>query len=379
MAIYKLEDFAEQKRGKLEKSFSILKNHVNKYPIISAGVDIKGFYSKYNRDGKYICISSSGASAGYVSYYDGKFWASDCITLKLKSSSNICENYFKFLLLNKSKFFKKVSTGSAQKHVYWKNIKHFEFFIPSLLEQQKIIDIIKPVEKLFIKYNNCVRLNSFENTKKDIKKLIDIIEPVERLGNIMNAVRLKLKNLLKNLYSSNPNQTILLKDIIKLKKQNKEEQNTYLPTAAVSELQINFANSIDLKNEKKRISRANLTVKPNSLIISKLSGENKLLTISDWEEQFVFSTGFFNLTSENNSHLLGFFLSNDFKRQKHIFSTGTTMQAITNKAISFFKIKRAGKQNLMNLNLMKIFSLLNQIEFNLNKMKKLFIKLMFKE
>ena len=379
MAVYKLENIASYKMGVFESKRTISQLAVKAYPVISAGVTFKGFYPEYNRDGKYICISVTGASAGFVTIYEGKFWASgDCLTLQLKDKENINWNYFKFLIKKTEKAIAKLGKGSAIKHISWKDIKDMKLTIPTINEQQKIIDIIEPIEKLFIKYKSCVRIDNFKNTKKDVQKIIDIIEPFERLINCIESKKQKIKKMLREIYTLLPKQRICLAKLIKLNSQKKEEQKVYLPTAAVSELGINFKNAINLEKIKKTISRANLTVEPNSIIISKLSGENKLLTIGDWEKQFVYSTGFFNFTSPKISHLLGFFLSNDFKRQKQIFSSGTTMQTITNRAINFIKIKTPRRKAFFDLNCVKILSLINQIINSLEKNKKLLIKLLIK-
>ncbi len=374
MAIYKLSEFCNYLKGQIEKKEN---SFIQKYPIISAGVNIKGYYSKYNRDGKYICISTSGASTGHVTYYEGKFWASDCLTLELNNLSMLKSNFFKFLLFKSEKLFKQLKTGSAQQHIYWKDIKNISFDIPSLKEQQKIIDIIEPQKHLFEKYHNCIRIDSFENTKKDLQKIIDIIEPLNKIQNKTKKIRQLLKKYLLNQYISNNNPYINLDKIIKIHNLKRQNQLDYLPTAAVSELTYDSVNKIDLELEEKSLSRADLTVVPNSIIVSKLLGENKVLPITKIETKYVYSTGFFNFTSENNNHLLMYFLSNHFIKQKKIFATGTTMLAITKDTLKCFQIKKP-LSKIIKVNLIKVFSLLNNIEIYLNKTKQLFLRLLIK-
>jgi len=83
--------------------------------------------------------------------------------------------------------------------VYPKDVSQLESYIPSLEQQQKIIDIIAPKEELFLKFSNTIRIDNFEHTKNDLKNLIDIIEPVECLLNQVIKVRNKLLNFIKNL------------------------------------------------------------------------------------------------------------------------------------------------------------------------------------
>lgn len=95
--------------------------------------------------------------------------------------------YFKLIKLN----IINENMGSAVPRLtsdFWNELK---INIPSLIIQQKIIDIIEPNEKLFLKYSDCVQIENFQNTKNDMKNLIDIIEPLE-------AIKI---NLLKQLES----------------------------------------------------------------------------------------------------------------------------------------------------------------------------------
>ena len=51
------------------------------------------------------------------------------------------------------------------------------------------------------------------------------------------------------------------------------------------------------------------------------------------------------VTSENNDHLLGFLLSEDFVRQKKNYGSGTTMVGINNGVLSRIKIKNTAKND----------------------------------
>ena len=50
-------------------------------PVIAGGKKPAYFHNKSNRIGKTITISASGASAGYVAFFDEPIFASDCSTI----------------------------------------------------------------------------------------------------------------------------------------------------------------------------------------------------------------------------------------------------------------------------------------------------------
>ena len=56
MAIIKLEDYVQKKSGGDSRkiSFSKIKNETQRFPIVSAGLNYKGFTNVYNRNSKEI-------------------------------------------------------------------------------------------------------------------------------------------------------------------------------------------------------------------------------------------------------------------------------------------------------------------------------------
>ena len=210
--------------------------------------------------------------------------------------------------------------------------------LPDLKTQQKIIDIIEPKEKLFLQFPNCVRINSFENCKKDLQNLIDIIEPIIKIKNCLDIVIKKIKLILIKNYQINTNSRLSLKTLINIKVSKRTDQNIYFPTSAVGELKLLNEKAIFLEN--KIITRANLIPKKNSILFSKLKGENKVLPFFKGKKKWVFSTGFYNVTSNANDHMLGFLLSSYFQDQKNIYATGTTMKGLNNRDLFKIKIKK---------------------------------------
>ncbi|MGL5268673.1 MAG: restriction endonuclease subunit S [Spiroplasma sp.] len=281
--------------------------------------------------------------------------------------SKILNKYlFYFLCKNKENFAQK-GTGAVLKHFYGPNLMNENINLPSLIEQQQIIDIIEPNEKLFLKYSNCVKINNFETVQKDMKNLIDIIEPIENVETKILNIKNKLIKLLVTLYNnSKTKEQISFQSIIKTLSSSYEEQTKYFATNAIGEFEINYEKIIFLS--KKIPSRAKISPITNSFIFSKLKGENKLLYFKEKPKE-VFSTGFFNFQTNFQDHILGFMLSNDFKNQKEYLSTGTTMQGLNNSSLELIKLNQPKHQSST------IAEILSDLEKNLISIKKLKSKL----
>ena len=133
------------------------------YPVIGGGQKPMGLHNEYNTNENMILCSSSGAYAGYISKYDKKVWASDCFSIK--PIKNIIDNNYLYYLLKLylQDTIYKLQTGTAQPHVYSKNLEKLKIPIPSIEKQKEIISYLD-----FI-YEKC---NKTSNDKIDeLKKL----------------------------------------------------------------------------------------------------------------------------------------------------------------------------------------------------------------
>jgi len=141
------------------------------YPVIGGGQKPMGFHNEYNSNENTILCSSSGAYAGFISKYDKKVWASDCFSIIPKNNS-INNNYLYYLLKIIQYKIYKLQTGTAQPHIYSKNLENIKIPIPSLQRQNEIVEyceyndtLIKQLEK------------DIENNKKQAQQFItDIVK-----------------------------------------------------------------------------------------------------------------------------------------------------------------------------------------------------------
>lgn len=205
------------------------------------------------------------------------------------------------------------------------------------------------------------------------KKIIDIIEPVEKvIHNASEQIKILKQSLILK-YKTSSSVKVPMSQIVKLVSEKYRGQKEYFATNAFGEFSINLESKqfIDLKSVP---SRANLTPEANSIIVSKLDGENKIFYF-DKRPEYVVSTGFFNIKTDYTDHLLGFLLSEDFTNQKSMNSTGTTMRGLNNPSLLGIEVFWTENRSY---EITKTISKLVEIESNLKEAKSKLINLLIK-
>ncbi|MDC3051932.1 N-6 DNA methylase [Acidimicrobiaceae bacterium] len=115
-------------------------------PVVGGGQAPSYFHDTANRVGPTITVSSSGAYAGFVNYYQEDIFASDCFTIKPNELLNI-KYLFRVLKYNQQNIYN-LATGAAQPHVYAKDFNNFKIPLPPLEKQQEIVDEIEQYQKI---------------------------------------------------------------------------------------------------------------------------------------------------------------------------------------------------------------------------------------
>lgn len=122
----RIEDIAIFKRGK-----TITKSQVSDgiIPVVAGGLEPAYFHNQANTVAPVITISGSGANAGYTRIYFEDVFASDCSFVDSKTTNNL---YYIYCFLKTSKeSIDALQKGSAQPHVYAKDINAMDLLIPT--------------------------------------------------------------------------------------------------------------------------------------------------------------------------------------------------------------------------------------------------------
>ena len=132
-----LGELVEIKKGELITEGSAVTGAI---PVIAGGKKPAYFHNVANRQGKTITISGSGASAGYVAFFDTPIFASDCSTIGENTNYAVEFIYFA-LLLNQSGIYK-AQTGGAQPHIHPNDLRPMPIAVPETKEEQTDIAAI---------------------------------------------------------------------------------------------------------------------------------------------------------------------------------------------------------------------------------------------
>ena len=115
----------EFKRGKTITKKDVIEGNI---PVVAGGLEPAYYCNKFNTSERVITISASGANAGYTKMYFEKVWASDC-SFADNSMTPYLHFIFCFLRDNKTTI-DNMQKGSAQPHVYAKDINAMELCLP---------------------------------------------------------------------------------------------------------------------------------------------------------------------------------------------------------------------------------------------------------
>lgn len=154
-SVVTLGDYASIKKGKLitEKEA----NQNGNIKVVSAGIDFSYFHDKANYPENVITISASGASAGFINFWREPIFACDCTTVKGDSDAHTI--FILHFLEMRQKFIYQQARGSAQPHVYPKDIS--------------MLEIEQPPQTLIEKFGSFVLVGNLEisNRLQQNKKL----------------------------------------------------------------------------------------------------------------------------------------------------------------------------------------------------------------
>jgi type I restriction-modification system DNA methylase subunit len=148
-----LGDVCEFKNGKNLKKSEFKEG---KYPVIGGGKEPTGYHEESNRDKNTILCSSSGASAGHISRYTSKVWASDCFSIDSKEINN---DFLYYFLQSIQETLYSLKKGTGIPHVYSKNVSPIKIPMLKLSDQNEIVKFLDDI---------------YENSKFTIKDTIEI-------------------------------------------------------------------------------------------------------------------------------------------------------------------------------------------------------------
>ncbi|EDU56737.1 restriction endonuclease subunit S [Ureaplasma urealyticum] len=163
----KLKDIIYAKRGSTITS-NEFKINPGSYPLISASAQnngVFGYINSYMYEGGHITISMNG-NAGCVFYQKDKFSANSDVLVLSNIDNKISNNKFIFYWLKKHENtkIKSLCKGTTRLRLSNDDVLNLEINLPPIEEQNAIISIIEPIEKV---------INNIKNIKFKIESLVN--------------------------------------------------------------------------------------------------------------------------------------------------------------------------------------------------------------
>lgn len=164
----------EWEKVKLERFFTVKKGQAitkresnpGPYPVILGGREPAYYIDRYNHEGKAIVVSRSGASAGYVSYWNEPIFITDGFLIEPKD--DVCYEFVYYLMKNNETRFIGSQKGAAIPHVTPALLYDVDAFLPPLEIQQKIAGILSAYDDLI--ENNRKQIKLLEETAQKLYK-----------------------------------------------------------------------------------------------------------------------------------------------------------------------------------------------------------------
>ena len=145
--VVRLRDIAEVKKGTSFTSKSLVPGNV---PVIAGGKNPAYYHNIANRQGRTITVSASGAYAGFVAYHSDPIFATDCTTIQSSSEHSDTQYIYHYLKHRQEDIYRR-KNGSAQPHIYPRDLANLKIALPSIDEQLLIVNILDSIDKAYRK------------------------------------------------------------------------------------------------------------------------------------------------------------------------------------------------------------------------------------
>ncbi|UGW82385.1 restriction endonuclease subunit S [Helicobacter pylori] len=114
------------------------------YPVINSGRELYGYYHDFNNDGENITIASRGEYAGFINYFNEKFFAGGlCYPYKVKDTNELLTKFLYFYLkTNETQIMENLVFRGSIPALNKADIETLTIPIPPLEIQQEIVTIL---------------------------------------------------------------------------------------------------------------------------------------------------------------------------------------------------------------------------------------------
>ncbi len=139
-----LKEIADLFRGEYITKQSTQEGNI---PVILGGQEPAYYINKSNHNGEIVVVARSGASAGYVSYWNEPIYVTDGFGYEAKQD-NVLPKYLYYVLKNMETELNGMKRGAGVPHVSGEALSTIKLPIPSIAEQKRIVNILDRFDAL---------------------------------------------------------------------------------------------------------------------------------------------------------------------------------------------------------------------------------------
>ena len=144
VAVVTLSDIANVFRGEYITKKGTVEGSI---PVILGGQEPAYYINRSNHSGEIVVIARSGASAGFVSYWNEDIFVTDGFGYEAEEEF-VSSKYLYYALKNKEKEFNAMKRGAGVPHVSGEVLLNTILFLPTKDEQQRIVNILDQFNNL---------------------------------------------------------------------------------------------------------------------------------------------------------------------------------------------------------------------------------------
>lgn len=134
----KINDVSVARRGKWIKSNNLTPGDV---PVITSAQESLYTHNTANSTGKVVVVASSGAYAGFISYFDTPIYLSNVFAFDV-DKSKIDAKFLYYVLKSRQQEIHDMKSGGGVPNVYAKDVGRLKIPVPPLGVQREIINIL---------------------------------------------------------------------------------------------------------------------------------------------------------------------------------------------------------------------------------------------
>ena len=139
-----VEEAANLFRGEYITKKSMLEGSV---PVILGGQEPAYYIDKSNHEGEIVVVARSGASSGFVSYWDEPIFVTDGFGYEGKMGLTVTK-YLYFVLKNMEGSLNGMKRGAGVPHISGEVLAKVLIPIPQIKEQERIVGILNQFDRL---------------------------------------------------------------------------------------------------------------------------------------------------------------------------------------------------------------------------------------